>query len=141
MGVAVLLAACGGGGTASNTPTPVKNAVTPVGEVDSGAKPNPDGFAFPNFGAAATPTEFNANDMSTMFSSGPDICVQSSGECELSAEARAWAQAEGSGRSSGGDGQAELAKAFVQMPLLLLLGEEDLRVQDREYQSVGTARQ
>ena len=128
-GVAVLLAACGGGGTASNTPTPVKNAVTPVGEVDSGAKPNPDGFAFPNFGAAATPTEFNANDMSTMFSSGPDICVQSSGECELSAEARAWARMVNQARVSGHcEGLAVLASTrFIgnELPKTITLAQQE----------------
>ena len=129
MGAAVLLAACGGGGTASNTPTPVKNAVTPVGEVDSGAKPNPDGFAFPNFGAAATPTEFNANDMSTMFSSGADICVQSSGECELSAEARAWARMVNQARVSGHcEGLAVLASTrFIgnELPKTITLAQQE----------------
>ena len=129
LGVAVLLAACGGGGTASNTPTPVKNAAAPVGEVDSGAKPNPDGFAFPNFGAAATPTEFNANDMSTMFSSGPDICVQSSGECELSAEARAWARMVNQARVSGHcEGLAVLASTrFIdnELPKTITLAQQE----------------
>ena len=128
MGASVLLAACGGGG-ASNQPGPVKNAATPAGEVDSGAKPNPDGFAFPNFGAAATPTEFNANDMSTMFSSGPDICVQSSGECELSAEARAWARMVNQARVSGHcEGLAVLASTrFIgnELPKTITLAQQE----------------
>jgi hypothetical protein len=128
LGVAVLLAACGGGG-ASNDSAPLKNAVLSVGEVDSGAKPNPDGFAFPNFGAAATPTEFNANDVSTMFSSGPEICVQASGDCELSAEARAWARMVNQARVSGHcEGLAVLASTrFIgkEMPKTITLAQQD----------------
>jgi predicted RNA-binding protein with TRAM domain len=127
LGVAVLLAACGGGAS-SDSPS-VKNAVPSVGEVDSGAKPNPDGFAFPNFGAAATPTEFNANDMSTMFSSGPEICVQASGDCELSAEARAWARMVNQARVSGHcEGLAVLASTrFIgkEMPKTITLAQQD----------------
>ncbi|MBJ7461907.1 MAG: hypothetical protein JHC90_09975, partial [Ilumatobacteraceae bacterium] len=129
LGVAVLLAACGGGGAASNTSTPMKNAALPAGEVDSGAKPNPDGFAFPNFGAAATPSEFNAIDMSTMFSSGPDICAQASGECELSAEARAWARMVNQARVSGHcEGLAVLASTrFIdnELPKTITLAQQE----------------
>lgn len=128
LGVAVLLAACGGGG-ASNDSAPLKNAALSAGEVDSGAKPNPDGFAFPNFGAAATPTEFNANDVSTMFSSGPEICVQASGDCELSAEARAWARMVNQARVSGHcEGFAVLASTrFIgkEMPKTITLAQQD----------------
>lgn len=129
LGVAVLLAACGGGGGASDNSAPLKNAVLSIGEVDSGAKPNPDGFAFPNFGAAATPTEFNANDVSTMFSSGPEICVQASGDCELSAEARAWARMVNQARVSGHcEGLAVLASTrFIgkEMPKTITLAQQD----------------
>lgn len=129
LGVAVLLAACGGGGGASSDSPSVKNAVPSSGEVDSGAKPNPDGFAFPNFGAAATPTEFNANDVSTMFSSGPEICVQASGDCELSAEARAWARMVNQARVSGHcEGLAVLASTrFIgkEMPKTITLAQQE----------------
>ena len=129
LGVAVLLAACGGGGGASDNSAPLKNSALSVGEVDSGAKPNPDGFAFPNFGAAATPTEFNANDVSTMFSSGPEICVQASGDCELSAEARAWARMVNQARVSGHcEGLAVLASTrFIgkEMPKTITLAQQD----------------
>jgi len=129
LGVAVLLAACGGGGGASNNSLALKNAALPAGEVDSGAKPNPDGFAFPNFGAAATPTEFNANDVSTMFSSGPEICVQASGDCELSAEARAWARMVNQARVSGHcEGLAVLASTrFIgkEMPKTITLAQQE----------------
>ena len=129
LGVALLLAACGGGGAASNNSLPAKNAALPAGEVDSGAKPNPDGFAFPNFGAAATPAEFNANDVSTMFSSGSEICVQTSGDCELSAEARAWARMVNQARVSGHcEGLAVLASTrFIgkELPKTITLAQQD----------------
>ncbi|MEI8323066.1 MAG: fibronectin type III domain-containing protein, partial [Actinomycetes bacterium] len=130
LGVALLLAACGGGGSASNQPRPLLNAI-PASEVDSGAKPNPDGFAFPNFGAAATPGEFDAIDMSKMFTSGPDICVQKSGACLLSAEARAWARMVNQARVSGHcEGLAVLASTrFIGKELpksITLTQQEDL---------------
>jgi hypothetical protein len=107
----------------------MKNAALPAGEVDSGAKPNPDGFAFPNFGAAATPSEFNASDMSAMFSSGSEICVQSSGDCELSAEARAWARMVNQARVSGHcEGLAVLASTrFIgnELPKTITLAQQE----------------
>ena len=129
LGVAMLLAACSGGGAASKDPLAVKNAAIPATEVDSGAKPNPDGFAFPNFGAAATPTEFNANDVSTMFASGSEICVQTSGDCELSAEARAWARMVNQARVSGHcEGLAVLASTrFIgnELPKTITLAQQE----------------
>ena len=136
MGVALLLGACGGGKSSTGS-RPVLNAALPAVEadVDSGAKPNPDGFAFPNFGAAATSVEFGGSDMSEMFSANSEICVSQrdipKGLCELSAEARAWARMVNQARVSGHcEGLAVLASSrFInkeEPKTITLTQEEDL---------------
>ena len=131
MGVALMLAACGGGNASQESPRPVLNAAMPASSVKSGAKPNPDGFAFPNFGAAATSVEFGASDMETMFSASAEICVKEEGSCELSAEARAWARMVNQARVSGHcEGLAVLASSrFIskeEPKTITLTQQEDL---------------
>ena len=53
--VVALLAACGGGGGGASTAGPEVTVPEATGtSQDTGLAPNPNGFAFPNFGAAGT---------------------------------------------------------------------------------------
>jgi hypothetical protein len=103
-----LLAACGGGGgggaaegggdsKAADITVPEAKGVN----VDLGLAPNPNGFAFANFGAAASPEVFGAEDLVAMFGSGPDVCVEGSNPCEPTAEAAAWAAMVNDNRAAG----------------------------------------
>ena len=57
--VVVVLAACGGGGGGASTAGPDVTVPEATGtSQDTGLAPNPNGFAFPNFGSAGTPEVF-----------------------------------------------------------------------------------
>jgi hypothetical protein len=93
------LAACGGGGGAGSSVTvPVAKGEN----ASTGLVPNPDGFAFPNFGSSGSPEVFNENDLVTMFGSGPDVCEGGvSTPCVPTAEAAAWARMVNQAREAG----------------------------------------
>ncbi len=68
--------------------------------VDSGIKPNENGFSFANFGSAATSEDFNSADLATMF--GASACVGgNTTTCEPTAQAAAWAKMVNESRASG----------------------------------------
>lgn len=100
-----LLAACGGGGggggggesKAADITVPEAKGVS----VDLGLAPNPDGFAFANFGAGASPEVFGAEDLVAMFGSGADVCVEGTDPCQPTAEAAAWAAMVNDNRAAG----------------------------------------
>jgi hypothetical protein len=104
-----LLAACGGGGggggaadgggdsKAADITVPEAKGVN----VDNGLAPNPNGFAFANFGAGASPEVFGADDLVAMFGSGPDVCVDGAEPCQPTAEAAAWAAMVNDNRAAG----------------------------------------
>ena len=100
-----LLAACGGGGggggggesKAADVTVPEAKGVN----VDLGLAPNPDGFAFANFGAGASPEVFGAEDLVAMFGSGADVCVEGTDPCQPTAEAAAWAAMVNDNRAAG----------------------------------------
>jgi len=100
-----LLAACGGGGggggggesKAADITVPEAKGVS----VDLGLAPNPDGFAFANFGAGASPEVFAAEDLVAMFGSGADVCVEGTDPCQPTAEAAAWAAMVNDNRAAG----------------------------------------
>jgi hypothetical protein len=73
--VVALLAACGGGGGASTAGPDITVPEATGTSQDTGLAPNPNGFAFPNFGAAGTPEVFGETDLVSMFGATPDICV------------------------------------------------------------------
>jgi len=105
----VLLAACGGGGggggsadaggdsKAADITVPEAKGVN----VDNGLAPNPNGFAFANFGAGASPEVFGAEDLVAMFGNGPDVCVEGTDPCQPTAEAAAWAAMVNDNRAAG----------------------------------------
>ena len=91
IGLGVALAACGGGGGSVDL-SPVATKVQ-VAE---------NGFSFPNFPSTAYTNEFNAGDVTSMFGSGPTVCVSGRGDsCELTAEAAAFARMVNQSRASG----------------------------------------
>lgn len=104
-----LLAACGGGGggggsadaggdsKAADITVPEAKGVN----VDNGLAPNPNGFAFANFGAGASPEVFGAEDLVAMFGNGPDVCVDGAEPCQPTAEAAAWAAMVNDNRAAG----------------------------------------
>lgn len=104
-----LLAACGGGGggggsadaggdsKAADITVPEAKGVN----VDNGLAPNPNGFAFANFGAGASPEVFGADDLVAMFGNGPDVCVDGAEPCQPTAEAAAWAAMVNDNRAAG----------------------------------------
>ena len=104
-----LLAACGGGGggggsadgggdnKAADITVPEAKGVN----VDLGLAPNPNGFAFANFGAGASPEVFGAEDLVAMFGNGPDVCVDGAEPCQPTAEAAAWAAMVNDNRAAG----------------------------------------
>ena len=102
----VLLAGCGGGGgdaagggekRAADITVPEAKGVN----VDIGLAPNPNGFAFANFGAAASPEVFGADDLVAMFGNGADVCVEETDPCQPTAEAAAWAAMVNDNRAAG----------------------------------------
>jgi ABC-type glycerol-3-phosphate transport system substrate-binding protein len=100
--VVVVLAACGGGGGASNAgPDVTVPEATGISQ-DTGLAPNPNGFAFPNFGSAGSPEVFSETDLVSMFGATPDICVDGvTDPCNPTAEAAAWARMVNQARASG----------------------------------------
>lgn len=78
----------------------------------TGMIPNPNGFAFPNFGSAATPEVFNEADLVEMFGNTPDVCVNGADPCVATAEAAGWARMVNEARAAGHcEGFAVLAAA------------------------------
>ena len=103
----VLLAACGGGGGA-DVSVPVATGENQA----SGLTPNPNGFAFPNFGSAATAEVFNEADLVEMFGNTPEVCVDGADPCVATAEAAGWARMVNDSRAAGHcEGFAVLAAA------------------------------
>jgi hypothetical protein len=106
-----LLAACGGGGgggggaasdgggdsNAADITVPEAKGVN----VDLGLAPNPNGFAFANFGAGASPEVFGTEDLVAMFGNGPNVCVDGKEPCQPTAEAAAWAAMVNDNRAAG----------------------------------------
>ncbi len=105
----VLLAACGGGGGGGGSASgggdsKAADITVPASKgenVDIGLAPNPNGFAFANFGAGASPEQFGADDLVAMFGSGPDVCVDGATPCTPTAEAAAWASMVNDNRQAG----------------------------------------
>ncbi|MBU6240547.1 MAG: hypothetical protein KJS66_02040 [Acidobacteria bacterium] len=106
----LLFASCGGGGGSGAADVTVPAA---TGEdQSSGLIPNPNGFAFPNFGSAATPEVFNEADLVEMFGNTPDVCVDGADPCVATAEAAGWARMVNESRAAGHcEGFAVLAAA------------------------------
>ncbi len=78
----------------------------------SGLIPNPNGFAFPNFGSAATAEVFNEADLVEMFGNTPEVCVDGADPCVATAEAAGWARMVNDSRAAGHcEGFAVLAAA------------------------------
>ena len=112
--VVVVLAACGGGGGGASTAGPDVTVPAATGtSQDTGLAPNPNGFAFPNFGSAASPEVFGETDLVSMFGATPDICVGGVADpCKPTAEAAAWARMVNDARVAGHcEGFAVLAAA------------------------------
>ena len=95
----LVIAACGGGGGGGGADITVPQA---TGEnQSSGLVPNPNGFAFPNFGSAATPEVFGEADLVEMFGNTPDVCVDGADPCVATAEAAGWARMVNESRAAG----------------------------------------
>ena len=112
--VVVVLAACGGGGGGASTAGPEVTVPEATGtSQDTGLAPNPNGFAFPNFGSAGSPEVFGETDLVSMFGATPDICVDGVADpCKPTAEAAAWARMVNDSRAAGHcEGFAVLAAA------------------------------
>lgn len=112
--VVVVLAACGGGGGGASTAGPEVTVPEATGtSQDTGLAPNPNGFAFPNFGSAGSPEVFGETDLVSMFGATPDICVDGVADpCKPTAEAAAWARMVNDARVAGHcEGFAVLAAA------------------------------
>jgi hypothetical protein len=99
----LLLAACGGGsaGGSADKGSGVTVPAASGQNADAGLAPNPNGFAFANFGAAASPEVFGVEDLVAMFGSGPDVCVDGATPCKPTAEAAAWAAMVNDNRAAG----------------------------------------
>ena len=95
-----LFAACGG--SSSSSSNAVRNALevaaTPVA---SGLAPQANGFAFPNFGAGATPEQLNADDLVKMFGGSATVCKDGVEPCVPTSEAAVWARMANQARQSG----------------------------------------
>ena len=71
-------------------------------QVSAGIDLSADVFAFPNFGATASPEVFGAADVVAMFGDSPEVCASGSGEgCVLAPEAATWARMVNQARQSG----------------------------------------
>jgi hypothetical protein len=105
--VLALLSSCGTSGKIRNSALP-SGSVTTTGLVATN-----DGFSFPNFTAAATPEQFNAADVVSMFGSSSSVCRDGKANpCELVAQAAGWARLVNQARQSGHcEGFAALAAA------------------------------
>ncbi|CAB4643896.1 unannotated protein [freshwater metagenome] len=88
----LIVAACSGG--ASSDPT------IDLVPVATELRPTPDGYAFANFAAKASPEEFNVDDLVKMF--GAEACAGGiEASCVPIAEAAAWARMVNQARQSG----------------------------------------
>ena len=100
----VVLSACGGGGgggASTDGPDITVPEATGISQ-DTGLAPNPNGFAFPNFGSAGSPEVFSEADLVSMFGATPDICVDGVADpCKPTAEAAAWARMVNDSRAAG----------------------------------------
>lgn len=101
-----LLVSCSGGGSADGPSVSVSVPQVdfgPASNVDGKLRPVPNGFAFPNFTAAAAPgNTFAGADLAAMFGDGPDVCASGTGDaCSPTAEAASWAQMVNESRQSG----------------------------------------
>lgn len=97
---AVVVAACGGGGGGGGG-AEVSVPVATGENQSSGLVPNPNGFAFPNFGSAATAEVFNEADLVEMFGNTPEVCVDGAEPCVATAEAAGWARMVNESRAAG----------------------------------------
>ena len=95
------LAACGGGGGGGGSAADVTVPAATGENQASGLAPNPNGFAFPNFGSAATPEVFNEADLVEMFGNTPEVCVDGADPCVATAEAAGWARMVNESRAAG----------------------------------------
>ena len=95
----VLIAACGG--SSSSTDGERNSVVVATTPVASGLEPQANGFAFPNFGAGATPEELNGNDLVTMFGASDTVCKDGAIPCVPTSEAAVWARMANQARQSG----------------------------------------
>lgn len=93
----LVFAACGGGGGGGDVAVPEATGENQ----SSGLVPNPNGFAFPNFGSAATPEVFGEPDLVEMFGNTPDVCVDGADPCVATAEAAGWARMVNESRAAG----------------------------------------
>ncbi len=67
---------------------------------DSGFRPDPNGFSFPNYGGEEGYANLNVTQMQRLF--GPAVCLPGEGgRCVLTPTARAWMQAQNAGMSGG----------------------------------------
>lgn len=90
----IALAACGSSDATSNLDDLVKE------NVSTGLAPIQNGFAFANYGAAASTEQFNTEDLVTMFGKG--ACVDGKVDtCSPTAQAAAWARMVNDARQSG----------------------------------------
>ena len=86
----MLLAACSGGTTEVKIVSPIEALL----------RPSQHGYAFANFPSSATPEEFDAKDLVSMF--GAEACVDGNVDnCKPIAEAAAWARMVNQARISG----------------------------------------
>ena len=94
-----ILQACGG---ASSSSSDIRSAAqVPAESVASGLEPQANGFAFPNFGAGATPEELNGNDLVKMFGKSASVCKGGVTPCVPTSEAAVWARMANQARQSG----------------------------------------
>jgi alpha-tubulin suppressor-like RCC1 family protein len=91
--VVLALAACGGS----------KGSSSQSGPVATDLQTSINGWSFPNYPASSFPdTDFNEEDLVSMFGSGEDVCVGAvATPCKLTAEASAWARMVNQSRASG----------------------------------------
>ena len=110
--VTLLLAACGGGSGSSSGVKITVPEFTGQSQ-DTGLIPNPNGFAFPNFGAAGSPEVFNETDLVEMFGATTEVCEDGvASPCTPTAEAAAFARLVNDSRAAGHcEGFAVLAAA------------------------------
>lgn len=93
-GGVLMLTACGSGNSAPNLDALLRD------NVNAGLAPLQNGFAFANFGAAASQEQFDVNDLVTMFGAG--ACVDGQVDpCAPTAQAAAWARMVNDARQSG----------------------------------------
>jgi hypothetical protein len=100
MAATLVLASCGGGGGGGGG-AEVSVPVATGENQASGLIPNPNGFAFPNFGSAGTPEVFNEADLVEMFGNTPEVCVDGADPCVATAEAAGWARMVNESRAAG----------------------------------------